>query len=66
MAKVPTKPIAGKLTIEDTEVAVTLKPKQFGTGSVGYFMSEKLELGGKRYQMSGSVVEIGSKPKPPN
>jgi hypothetical protein len=39
-----------------------LVPKQFKTGSTGYYAGGKIADGGKRYQVSLSVVEIGSKP----
>ena len=37
--------------------------KDFKTGSKGYFGTGKMVAGGKRYQISIQVVEIGSKPK---
>lgn len=38
--------------------------KDFKTGSKGYFGTGKMVAGGKKYQISIQVVEIGSKPKP--
>ena len=38
-----------------------LKDKVFRTGSVGYYAFGKIEIRGKRYQISCNVVEIGSK-----
>jgi hypothetical protein len=38
--------------------------KDFKTGSRGYFGTGKMVAGGKKYQISIQVVEIGSKPKP--
>lgn len=38
----------------------------FSSGSVGFFAGGKFELEGKRYQMTCSLVEIGSKPVPKN
>lgn len=38
-------------------------PKNFKTGSTGYYAGGKIVLDGKRYQVSVSVVEVGSKPK---
>jgi hypothetical protein len=38
-------------------------PKEFKTGSKGYFGNAKLELDGKRYQTQIQMVEIGSKNK---
>ncbi len=47
---------------------LTVAPKQFKTGSRGYYANGKLELDGKRYQTQIQLVEIGSKagaePKP--
>jgi hypothetical protein len=40
-----------------------LDKKDFKTGSKGYYGTGKMEAGGKRYQISIQVVEIGSKPK---
>lgn len=36
-------------------------PKQFSTGSQGYYANQKVEIGGKRYQVQIQLVEIGSK-----
>jgi len=36
--------------------------RPFKSGSRGWFASGKITLDGKRYQVSCSVVEIGSKP----
>jgi len=36
--------------------------RTFKTGSVGYWAGGKVTLNGKRYQVSISIVEIGSKP----
>ena len=41
---------------------VEAKDKSFKTGSRGYFMHGKVTVNGKRYQVSGNLVEIGSKP----
>jgi hypothetical protein len=38
-----------------------LKDKIFRTGSIGYYAFGKIAIGGKRYQISCNVVEIGSK-----
>ena len=40
-----------------------LNKKDFKTGSKGYYGTGKMVAGGKRYQISIQVVEIGSKPK---
>ena len=42
---------------------LTVAPKEFKTGSKGFFGNSKLEIEGKRYQVQVQVVEIGSKPK---
>ncbi len=41
---------------------IALPPKQFKTGSRGYYNNTKLEIDGKRYQVQIQLVEIGSKP----
>lgn len=41
---------------------IALPPKQFKTGSRGFFGNTKLELDGKRYQVQIQLVEIGSRP----
>jgi hypothetical protein len=40
---------------------MTVPPKDFKTGSKGYFTSGKVEVEGKRYQVQVQLVEIGSK-----
>jgi hypothetical protein len=40
---------------------MTVPPKDFKTGSKGYFTSGKVEVDGKRYQVQVQLVEIGSK-----
>ena len=40
-----------------------LDKKDFKTGSKVYYGTGKMVAGGKRYQISIQVVEIGSKPK---
>lgn len=42
---------------------VTIRPKTFRTGSKGYYVWGKVVIDGKRYQVSGNLVEIGSKSK---
>ena len=42
------------------EFAISAKEKEFKTGSRGYFLNGKMTLDGKRYQLSGNLVEIGS------
>lgn len=41
----------------------TLPPKDFKTGSKGFYANGKVEIEGKRYQAQLQLVEIGSKPK---
>ena len=43
--------------------AMTIAQKEFKTGSKGFYANQKLEIGGKRYQVQMQLVEIGSKPK---
>jgi hypothetical protein len=38
-----------------------ISPKQFKTGSRGFYGNGKLEIDGKRYQTQIQLVEIGSK-----
>jgi hypothetical protein len=40
---------------------LTVPPKEFKTGSRGFFGNSKVELDGKRYQVQIQMVEIGSK-----
>jgi hypothetical protein len=49
---------------ENTSIGIlTATPKDFKTGSKGYFGNGKLEIEGKRYQVQIQLVEIGSKVK---
>ena len=43
---------------------LTLPPKEFKTGSRGFYANGKTEIDGKRYQVQVQLVEVGSKPKP--
>ena len=36
--------------------------RTFASGSRGYFLGGKATIGGKRYQVTANIVEIGSKP----
>lgn len=47
----------------ETLALLTLPPKDFKTGSKGFFGNTKAEIDGKRYQVQIQLVEIGSKPK---
>jgi hypothetical protein len=40
-----------------------VNPKDFKTGSRGYYANGKAEINGKRYQVQIQLVEIGSKKK---
>lgn len=40
-----------------------VNPKDFKTGSRGYYANGKTEINGKRYQVQIQLVEIGSKKK---
>ncbi len=40
---------------------MALPPKEFKTGSKGYYANGKMEIDGKRYQVQIQLVEIGSK-----
>ncbi|GAP23011.1 hypothetical protein [Leptolinea tardivitalis] len=40
---------------------MALPPKEFKTGSKGYYANGKMEIEGKRYQVQIQMVEIGSK-----
>jgi hypothetical protein len=40
---------------------LSLPPKEFKTGSRGFFGNGKVEIDGKRYQVQIQLVEIGSK-----
>jgi hypothetical protein len=46
----------------ETIAVLTITPKDFKTGSRGFYANSKVELGGKRYQAQIQIVEIGSKP----
>ena len=40
---------------------LTITPKEFKTGSRGFYANQKMEIDGKRYQVQLQFVEIGSK-----
>lgn len=50
------------LTGESLGVLV-LQPKEFKSGSSGYFGLAKLEVNGQRFQAQCQLVQIGSKAK---
>ncbi len=55
--------IIAELRTDDGKVlgVFTLPPKDFKTGSRGFYANGKVELDGKRYQTQIQLVEIGSK-----
>ena len=57
--------ILADLKLDDGQsiAVLTVPPKEFKTGSRGFFGSTKAEINGKRYQIQIQVVEIGSKSK---
>jgi len=62
----PPLKVAVKFLVNGEEVGMlVLSPKQFSTGSTGFFASGKLSLGDeaeKGYQAQVQLVRIGSKP----
>jgi hypothetical protein len=44
-------------------VKSALGPKKFSTGSKGFFATDKIIMGGRRYQAQAQAVLIGSKEK---
>jgi hypothetical protein len=40
-----------------------INPKNFSTGSRGFYGQGKMQVGDKNYQVNVQLVEIGSKPK---
>ncbi len=54
--------IAELKTSEGESLGVlTVAPKEFKTGSRGFYANGKMEIEGKRYQVQVQMVEIGSK-----
>jgi hypothetical protein len=53
-----------KLDSGESVAVISVPPKEFKTGSRGFYGSSKAEFNGKRYQIQIQVVEIGSKGKP--
>ena len=58
--------IIAELRNENGEIVsvLTASPKEFKTGSRGFYVNGKAEIDGKRYQVQIQLVEIGSKAKP--
>ncbi len=44
-----------------TVAVLCVSPKDFKTGSKGFYANSKVEINGKRYQVQVQMVEIGSK-----
>jgi hypothetical protein len=55
--------IIAELKSENSQLlsVLTVTPKEFKTGSKGFYANQKIEIGGKRYQVQVQLVEIGSK-----
>jgi hypothetical protein len=47
----------------ETLAVFSAPPKEFKTGSRGFYANGKAEFDGKRYQVQIQIVEIGSKKK---
>ncbi len=58
--------IIAELKMENGQNIITLPamPKDFKTGSKGFYANGKTEINGKRYQVQIQLVEIGSKNTP--
>jgi hypothetical protein len=58
--------ITAELKNEKGEIVsvLTAAPKEFKTGSRGFYVNGKADIEGKRYQVQIQLVEIGSKAKP--
>jgi predicted RNA-binding protein with EMAP domain len=54
--------ILADLKMDDgqTVAVVMAPPKDFKTGSRGFYGTAKAEIGGKKYQIQIQVIEIGS------
>jgi len=50
------------LDLELDGQSLRMAPKRFKSGSVGWYLSQKLEVMGERVQLSFSCVVVGSKP----
>lgn len=66
MANKPTTPLIVDFKTPTGEIAFMgmALPIEFKSGSVGWNSSAKMELNGKRYQISCNIIEIGSKLSP--
>lgn len=47
----------------NTLAVVTAPPKEFKTGSKGFYGNARTEIDGKRYTVQVQLVEVGSKTK---
>jgi hypothetical protein len=52
-----------KLNTGELITVISIPPKEFKTGSKGFYANAKTEIDGKRYQVQIQLVEIGSKTK---
>ena len=57
--------LLAELKIENgqTVAVLTCPPKDFKTGSKGFYGMSKAEIDGKKYQIQVQIIEIGSKTK---
>lgn len=51
------------IDVDGQKGTLTLRTRDFKTGSKGFMVFGKIIIDGKRYQVMGNVVEIGSRPK---
>ena len=60
--------IIAELKSENNQLlsVLTVTPKDFKTGSRGFYANQKIEIGGRRYQLQVQLVEIGSKKQAEN
>jgi hypothetical protein len=51
------------VTIDGVSSTVSAREKKFKTGSIGYYVFGKVSVNGKKHQLCGNLIEIGSKQK---
>jgi hypothetical protein len=51
------------IQLNGTKQPFIINPKNFSTGSRGFYGQGKMQVGDKNYQVNIQLVEIGSKPK---
>ena len=51
------------LNVKIEDQTLVAERKEFKTGSRGFYAGGKVFIEGKKYQVSLSIVEVGSKPK---